>query len=115
MPKRDIVIVPFPFDDLRTVKPRPALCLTDHIGPFEHVIIAFISAQIPGEDGIEASDMVFNQKEEWFVDTGLKTTSVLRLHRLTTVAAKFIRRKLGELPPEQFMQALANVRMLFRK
>ena len=47
MMKGKIVLVPFPFDDLSTTKVRPAVCLTDPVGPHCHVIIAFISSRTP--------------------------------------------------------------------
>jgi mRNA interferase MazF len=40
-----VVLVPFPFDDLSSTKVRPAVCLTNPIGPHRHVIVAFISSQ----------------------------------------------------------------------
>lgn len=33
-----IVLVPFPFDDLSTTKVRPAVCLTERIGPHDHYL-----------------------------------------------------------------------------
>ena len=42
-----IVLVPFPFDDLTSTKVRPAVCLTDEIGPHHHVVLAFITSQVP--------------------------------------------------------------------
>ena len=47
MIKGSIVLVQFPFDDFSGGKVRPALCLTDTIGKFEHIIVAFISNKIP--------------------------------------------------------------------
>jgi len=35
MTKHKVVLVPFPFDDLSSTKVRPAVCLTDLIGPHE--------------------------------------------------------------------------------
>jgi len=49
MIKNTIVLVPFPFDDFSNAKVRPALCLTNEINKFNHVIIAFISSKIPDE------------------------------------------------------------------
>jgi mRNA interferase MazF len=46
MIKGKVVLVPFPFDDLSSSKVRPAVCLTDRIPPFDHVVLAFISSQI---------------------------------------------------------------------
>jgi mRNA interferase MazF len=47
MTRGKIVLVPFPFDDLSAAKVRPAVCLTEPIGPHRHVILAFISSRIP--------------------------------------------------------------------
>jgi hypothetical protein len=42
MTKGKVVLVPFPFNDLSAAKVRPAVCLTDPVGPHRHVILAFI-------------------------------------------------------------------------
>ena len=47
MMKGEVALMPFPFDDLSTTKVRPAVCLTDPVGPHRHVIMAFISSQTP--------------------------------------------------------------------
>jgi len=44
MTKHKVVLVSFPFDDLSSTKVRPAVCLTDLIGPHEHIILAFITS-----------------------------------------------------------------------
>lgn len=53
--KHKIVLVPFPFDDLKDIKVRPALCLTDRISGYQHIVIAFITSQI--EKANEDSDI----------------------------------------------------------
>ena len=93
--KGKIVLVPFPFDDLSAVKVRPAVCLTNPIGPYRHVVLAFITSQIP-TDFLEA-DMVLDPGHAEFKGTGLRVSSALRLHRLMTVSTSLIRRELGEL------------------
>ncbi len=47
MIKGKVVLVPFPFDDFSSTKVRPAICLTNPIGPHRHVVLAFISSQPP--------------------------------------------------------------------
>jgi len=37
MTRGKVVLVPFPFDDFSTTKVRPALCLTEPVGPYRHV------------------------------------------------------------------------------
>jgi mRNA interferase MazF len=58
MTRGKIVLVPFPFDDLSAGKVRPVLCLTDPIGPYRHVVVAFISSQVP--TSVYATDIVLD-------------------------------------------------------
>jgi mRNA interferase MazF len=97
MIKGKVVLVPFPFDDLSTTKVRPAVCLTEPIGPHRHVVLAFITSQMPPD--LLETDLVLNTKQADFSMTGLRVSSALRLHRLMTVSTMIIRRELGELSP----------------
>lgn len=38
--KGKVVLIQFPFDDLSSSKVRPAYCLTNPIGTYQHVIFA---------------------------------------------------------------------------
>lgn len=98
MTKGKIVLVPFPFDDLTAEKVRPALCLTDPIGSHRHVILAFISSQVPS--AATASDIVLEPRHKDFSATGLRVPSVLRLHRVVTLTSAIILRELGQLSPD---------------
>ena len=66
-----IVLVPFPFDDLSGKKVRPALCLTDEISNYNHVVIAFITSQISKAG--ELSDIILSSADSDFKHTGLKS------------------------------------------
>lgn len=112
MNRGKVVLVPFPFDDLSTAKVRPAVCLTDSIGLHRHVILAFISSQIPTD--LLETDLVIDSKQAEFARTGLRMSSTLRLHRLMTVTTAFIRRELGELSPVMKAEVVDNLRKLFR-
>lgn len=57
MIKNSIVLVPFPFDDFTDIKVRPAICLTNEMSIYKHVIIAFITSKIP--DDLIESDLIF--------------------------------------------------------
>lgn len=93
--KGKIVLVPFPFDDLSSRKVRPALCLTDEIEPYSHVVVAFITSRISAARA--ATDLVINAGGEGFAETGLKVSSIVRLHHLMTVKSSIILRQLGRL------------------
>jgi mRNA interferase MazF len=105
--KHSIVLVPFPFDGFGTVKVRPCVCLTDKIGKYDHVVIAFITSQVPKDKSIsdievEPSDM-----------TGLKVKSFIRLHRIVTIPSHLIQRKLGQLPKTKEKELKEKIGRLF--
>jgi mRNA interferase MazF len=97
--KHKIVLVPFPFDDLSGQKLRPAVCLTEEIKPYDHVILAFITSRVVRNPS--DTDYVIDAGHADFAQTGLKVSSMIRLHRLMTVSSRIIRRELGELSQNQ--------------
>jgi mRNA interferase MazF len=111
MTKGKIVLLPFPFDDLSTLKVRPALCLTEPVGPNRHIIVAFITSRINSE--LSATDVLLDQTEPDFASTGLKVSSTLKLHRVITITSALIRRELGVLSSAQKMQVEDRLRSLF--
>src|SRR6266849_4141192 len=97
MIKGKVVLVPFPFDDLSGTKVRPAVCLTNAIGSLRHVVLAFLTSQMPST--LFDTDLVLDATHADFAATGLRFPSVLRLHRLMTAVSSIIQRELGELTP----------------
>ena len=97
MTKGKIVLIPFPFDDLSASKVRPAVCLTNPIGPHTHVVLAFITSRKP--DDLLVSDLIIDPSNTDFPKTGLRVSSTLRLHRLMTLSTSIIDRELGSLSP----------------
>ncbi len=95
MTKHKIVLVPFPFDDLSGSKVRPAVCLTEPIGPHRHVVLAFITSEVPANPS--ETDIVLDSSQPDFATTGLRVSSTVHLHRLMTVTRTFIKRELGVL------------------
>lgn len=109
--KYKIILVPFPFDDLSGIKVRPAICLTEKISGYDHVIIAFITSQI--DKATEESDLLILASDPDFSQTGLKVNSAIRLHRLITIPTSIIRRQLGELPAKDRTETEKKLRKLF--
>ncbi len=107
-----IVLVPFPFDDLSSSKVRPAICLTNPVGKHTHVVLAFITSQLPEKP--EPSDIIINKDTEDFEPTGLRVSSAVRLHRLMTVTTELIRRELGELSPKHQEEVKQKLHKLFQ-
>ena len=110
--KNKIVLVPFPFDDLSANKVRPAVCLTDEILPYDHIVLAFITSKVPVNPS--NTDFVIDAQNADFAQTGLKVSSAIRLHRLMTISKKIIKRELGELSKNQQTEIETRLRKLFQ-
>ena len=87
--KHKVVLVPFPFDDLSSGKVRPAVCLTNPIGPHRHVILAFVTSRVAPDP--LATDLVIDANDSDFAATGLRVSSTLQLHRLMTATTALIK------------------------
>lgn len=111
MNRGKVVLVSFPFDDLSTTKIRPAVCLTDPIGPHHHVVLAFISSRVASD--LLETDLVLSPGDGDFENTGLRVSSILRLHRLMTVTTGLIKRELGELSQRMKTEVADKLRKLF--
>lgn len=109
--KHKIVLVPFPFDNLSGAKLRPALCLTNPVGTYQHVVVSFITSQVIKAN--EPSDLPLRAADAAFAATGLKVDSAVRLHRLVTIPVYLIQRQLGVLPATYQRVAEAKIKALF--
>ena len=109
--KHKIVLVPFPFEDFSTRKVRPALCLTDSFGKFEHVVVAFISSKI--ESAIEDTELEINSSDIEWQQTGLINKSILKLHKLVSIPKNLILRELGEFPKSRISELNTRLKIIF--
>jgi mRNA interferase MazF len=109
--KDKIVLVPFPFDDFNSTKVRPAISLTNPYGKHRHVILAFITSRV--DHANEPFDIKLLTTNKDFSQTGLKTNSAIRLHRMVTVPKRLIKRELGSVSLEYKIQINDRLRALF--
>ncbi|WP_310488301.1 type II toxin-antitoxin system PemK/MazF family toxin [Chamaesiphon sp. VAR_69_metabat_338] len=92
--KGDVVLVPFPFTDLSQTKLRPAIVL--YVQPEgEDVTLCFISTQ--NLDRVNRDEFIIDLSHPEFAQTGLKSTSKVRVSRIVTLEQRLIKRKLGSL------------------
>jgi mRNA interferase MazF len=111
MTRGRVVLVPFPFDDLSATKVRPAVCLTNPVGPHRHIVLAFITSR--ATETLLPTDVALAEDETGFGLTGLRVSSTLCLHRLMTAAPSLILRELGELPPPKLTEVGRKLTQLF--
>ncbi len=87
MKKGDLVLLSFPFTDLKGKKIRPATVLV--VSDFD-VIVAFITTQFKWQNQ-------FDVALEPTKLNGLKRVSLLRLSKITTIDKNLVLGKLGQL------------------
>lgn len=94
----DIILTKFPFTDLTGSAVCPALIVsTAHIG--QDVILGAISSVVRGTT-LAPTDYIIDTFHPEFVKTGLRVTSVFRMHKLVTVEHSIIIRRLGCIGPQ---------------
>ncbi len=109
----DVILVPFPFTDLTTVKQRPALILSANWfnASRNDCVVAAITSQIPpdlqpDEYRLSASDLRAG---------GLPKPSLVRLGKLFTMSKSLFRKHLGTLPEATMVIVLKQMERVFRK
>lgn len=109
--KFKIVLINFPFDDLSGTKLRPALCLTNFVSKHNHIIFAFITSNI--NSAKEATDIVVEKTSLDFEKTGLKVSSIVKMHRLITLSDNIIQKEIGFLPESYHNNVNDKIKSLF--
>lgn len=107
----DVILVPFPFTDLTTIKQRPALVLSaDWFNTLrDDCVVAAITSQIPSdlqpdEHRLPASDLLAG---------GLPKPSLVRLGKLFTISKSLLRKRLGTLPEATMIVVLKQMEQVF--
>ncbi len=104
MQKGDIVLIPFPFTDLKGSKNRPALVLIDNS---QDVTLAFVSTQMKWK---EATDVVLLPS----IDNGLKKESLLRLSKIATIDKALVLGKIGSVHNSTIKEINSSLIELFQ-
>jgi mRNA interferase MazF len=107
----EIYLASFPFGDAPGMKLRPVLLLTAPIGPVPEILVAYISSVVPST--LLPSDIVLDPARAEHRSANLKTTSVLRLHKLATIHTASVLRFLGVLEPAVCGDVRAGLKALF--
>lgn len=107
----DVVLVPFPFTDLSTIKQRPALVVSPDAWNAcqPDVILVAITSQM----GVapEVHDLVLGAAD--VAAAGLPKPSRVRATKLFTMHAGLLKRTLGRLPETSIQAVLTQLRTFF--
>ena len=107
MKRGDIVLVPFPFTDLSGNQVRPALILYAP-AKGEDCIVAFVSS-LPMK-----KTRLFDVKIAKSEQNGLKTDSLIRTDKISTLQQKSILCKIGTLEQKLLTDVDSKLRYLLR-
>jgi mRNA interferase MazF len=91
----EIFLAKFPFGDAPGMKLRPVLLLTGPKGPIPEVVVAYISSVIPAQP--LPTDLFLDPARPEHRSTHLKTSSVVRLHKLASIHVSILARYLGAI------------------
>ncbi len=94
--KGDIVVVPFPFSDLSSIKRRPALVLISLPGP------DVVLCQVTSKQRIDNQTLELTKSD--YSHGGLDRVSYIRVDRIFTAEKSIILRKAGTLKPEKMSE-----------
>jgi len=104
MEKGDIVLIPFPFTDLKGNKNRPALVL---INSDLDLTLAFISTQLKWK---EETDVVLKPSN----NNGLKKESLIRLSKLATIDKDLALGRIGSMDADDLKKVNVNLMKLLK-
>ncbi len=105
-----MVLIPFPFTDLRSRKLRPAVVLAR--SGVDDVILAFVTSRVPTDPG--PVDHVLQPGDPEFGNCGLRAASVIRVDKLATLNRGLVARRLGRIGPATQAAIDRCLRHLFR-
>ena len=104
--KGQVVVVPFPFSNLKTIKHRPALVLADVGGPYREFILCMITAK-PSEFAIKITKSDFEEGELDHRECYVKP------ERLFTAELTLIKKSVGTLNSSKMKEIMDKVGHLF--
>ncbi len=102
MKKGDIVLISFPFTNLKGAKRRPAVIL--YKGELD-VIVSFITSRIKWE---EKTDLLIVPDQS----NGLKKPSLIRIDKIATLEIELIIGKIGEVGEDKIIELNSKLSQL---
>jgi mRNA interferase MazF len=103
----EIVLFKFPQTDLTIGKLRPALLLAALPNSYSDWLLCMISTKVGQE--VLGLDIIISPTDPDFIESGLKSESVIRVSRLAVVSEKLLLGKTGEISQKRLTTAKQNL------
>ncbi len=102
----------FPFtEDFNKGKPRPSLVVSFAFGKHKQIILAYLTADLNDE---LPTDIKLDVKMPNFKKTGLRSTSLIKPHRLITTTSSRLGEVIGDLPDELIPELKQKLKKVFQ-
>jgi mRNA interferase MazF len=107
----EVVLVPFPFTDLTSVKQRPALVISSDALNQKRpdILVAAITSQVPPQ--LAEDEILIPPKE--LLPCGLPKPSVIKLTKLFSIHQSLVRKSLGRMPDSSLEIILRRIQSQF--
>src|ERR1039457_4562217 len=109
MKRGTIVLIKFPFTDLKSSKRRPAIVVSKTTNNKNDVIVAFISSSIPIT--FSETDYLFDIANKDFKSSGLKKKSVFKLDKIATLNTSIFTGETGSVSSETLIEIDKKLRI----
>jgi mRNA interferase MazF len=96
IPRGAIVLVPFPFTDLSSIKVRPALVISRNNKGKADLVVVFISSVVKK---VHEEEVLLNVDHADFQKTGLRIASIIKCRKIATLDRSIVLGELGILSP----------------
>ncbi len=106
--KGKIILIPVPYTDLTAAKLRPALVIFE--GRRDLVVAAITTTM---HNVFSEWDVVIDKDDPEFYKTGLKTASVLKLTKISTVHKDLVEGELGKIGGDLRDEVNQKLRLIF--
>lgn len=108
--QREIVLVPFPYSDLSSIKRRPVLIVSndEYNSKYQDVVVVVISSKIRSDDNYSIS--LSNDDLEYGI---LPEESVIRVHKLFTIDKGRILKKFSIISETKYKDVYGILNRLF--
>jgi len=87
----DIILIPFPFADLKTTKVRPAVVITETADKYKDLVISAITSVVP--DSLNKNEILIDANKT----NNLRVQSVIKVDRIVTLKQEEKIANLGKL------------------
>jgi mRNA interferase MazF len=93
----DIILIPFPFAELKNTKVRPAIVITETADKYKDLVISAISSVVP--DSLNMNEILINPNKT----NNLRVQSVIKVDRIVTLKQRDKIANLGKLSSAEIL------------